>query len=74
MRLGPSREGADPRGQTKGVGWRAWVWLSDMAFSGTTGAMRAWREVGIECEDGVLMLQGEGAGTERLGSMYEAEL
>lgn len=45
-----------------------------MAFSGTTGAMRAWREVGIECEDGVLMLQGEGAGTERLGSMYEAEL
>lgn len=61
-------------GQTEGVGWRAWVWLSDMVSLGTGGEVGAWREVGVEWEDGLLVLQGEGTGSGELGSVCEAEL
>lgn len=45
-----------------------------MAFSDTEGDGGAWREVGVEWEDGVLLLQGEGTGSGELESADEVEL
>lgn len=64
-------------GQTKGSGWRVWVWLVGMAFWGTEGEVGAWRGVG-EWGVGVLGSKGRGEAQDNqdlcLSQSYETGL